>query len=88
MAAHTHFLASVTNCFHEKGSLCQVFLASPLVLALEIKTKTMLPFVLFVDDIVVRYMLRSDQVRCCNLMDGLQTVDHALLGQSAVWTDS
>jgi len=53
--------------------------ASYLLVPIEIKTKTMLPFVLFLDDIVVRYTLRSDQVRCCNLMDGLQTDDSSLL---------
>ena len=52
------------------------------------KTKTMLPRALLLDADVVRCMLRSDQVGCCNLMDGLQTVDHESLGSSAAWTDS
>jgi hypothetical protein len=50
-------------------------LAVPRFVRRLIKTKTMLPFVLVLVAVGTRYMLRSEQVRRCNLMGGLSTVD-------------
>ena len=62
---------SITNCLHEKGSLCQVpFPSSSSIHAAE-QDQDHASIRTLRGRIGARYMLRSEQVRRCNLMGGL-----------------
>lgn len=78
--------ATTTIRFHKKAVSVK-YPCSPSYCLVRSKTVTMFPRALGVDVFVVRCMLRSDQVRRCNFIGGLQAIDGDWSRPFAIRTD-